>query len=96
VTLVPCATAAVQLVDSEVPVFAVVAKAVGASIVTAGADVTTADGPERAEFEPEAFVAVTTTRSVRPTSDPATAYVADRAPLMERQLDDFEPVQLCH
>jgi hypothetical protein len=49
---------------------------------------------ELAEVEPPAFVAVTTERTVSPTSAACNVYVVDVAPLMFEQLE--EDVQRCH
>ena len=56
---------------------------------------TTAVGPEVAEPEPPALVAVTTARMVLPTSLADSVYVEPEAPLMVVQLPP-ELLQSCH
>ncbi len=56
---------------------------------------TTADAADVAGVEPPAFVAVTTTRIVCPTSPEPSLYVEDVAPLAFTQLEP-ELLQSCH
>jgi hypothetical protein len=70
---------------------------VGADVLlgTVGGPGTTAVTAESAEPEPPALAAVTTDRSVSPTSELWTAYVFAVAPLMFEQLAP-EVLQSCH
>src|SRR6185295_12118152 len=63
-----------------------------AVFVGAASAVTTAVCADVAEAEPTALVAVTTTRSVRPTSLAFTTYVEEVAP----PIGEHVAVQLCH
>jgi hypothetical protein len=60
----------------------------GATVFTGalGGCGTTPVGAELAELEPDAFVPVTTTSSVKPTSLDATVYDPEVAPPIETQL----------
>ena len=73
--------------DSTCPACAV-PLIVGSAVLlgATGAGATTAVGSELALLEPALFVAVTTTRIVKPTSAASAVYVFDVAPLMLPQL----------
>ena len=58
---------------------------VGGTVLTGGVGATTPLAAEVADAEPPAFVAVTTERSVWPTSAATSVYVLDVAPAMSAQ-----------
>src|SRR4051812_31587478 len=62
---------------------------------TGGAALTTADRSDATRVEPPASVAVTTTRTLKPTSAASSTYCASTAPAMSTQVPP-SPVHRCH